>query len=110
MGIVPISGSSNAGVSFVGLTAHKLTDHITLGVALGLLFGKLVGVFGSAFLTLRLGLADFRREPGCSSCGVSPSCAVGLTMSLFIPACPLRRGRPGPLSDRDGRDADLKLA
>jgi Na+/H+ antiporter NhaA len=55
MGIVPISGSSNAGVSFVELTAHKLTDHITLGVALGLIFGKLVGVFGSAFLTFRLG-------------------------------------------------------
>ncbi|CAA9366168.1 MAG: Na+/H+ antiporter NhaA type, partial [uncultured Chloroflexia bacterium] len=56
--IIPIFGFANAGVSFAGITADKLTDHLTLGVAVGLLLGKFVGVFGTAFLTIRLGFAD----------------------------------------------------
>lgn len=83
--IVPIFGFANAGVSFAGLTVDKLTDHLTLGVGLGLLLGKLVGVFGSALLTIRLGFADV--PMGASKMqllGVSLLCGIGFTMSLFI--------------------------
>ena len=45
-------------MSFAGLTADALLDRLTLGVAVGLLVGKLVGVFGAAALTIRAGLAD----------------------------------------------------
>src|SRR5690606_7325501 len=56
--VIPIFGFANAGVSFSGLSLGALTDHLTLGVALGLLVGKLVGVFGSAYLVIRAGWAD----------------------------------------------------
>jgi len=83
--IIPIFGFANAGVSFAGVTAAALTDHPTLGVALGLVVGKLVGVFGSAALTIRLGWADLPMSAGkLQLLGVSLLCGIGFTMSLFI--------------------------
>jgi NhaA family Na+:H+ antiporter len=84
-GVVPLFGFANAGVSFADLTVDALTDHLTLGVALGLLVGKLVGVFGSAVLTIRLGLADLPMGASRAQLlGVSMLCGIGFTMSLFI--------------------------
>jgi NhaA family Na+:H+ antiporter len=83
--VVPVFGFANAGVSFAGLTADALLDHLTLGVALGLLLGKLVGVFGAAALTIRAGLADVPMGAGwLQLVGVSLLCGIGFTMSLFI--------------------------
>ena len=83
--IIPIFGFANAGVSFSGITAAALLDHLTLGVALGLLVGKLVGVFGSAWLTIRLGFADLPMGATTAQLlGVSLLCGIGFTMSLFI--------------------------
>ena len=84
-GVVPLFGFANAGVSFAGVGAEALVDHLTLGVALGLLVGKLVGVFGSAALTIRLGLADLPMGASWPQLvGVSLLCGIGFTMSLFI--------------------------
>ena len=84
-GGVPLFGFANAGVSLAGLGAEALLDNLTLGVALGLLLGKLVGVFGSAALTIRLGLADLPMGAGWAQlAGVSLLCGIGFTMSLFI--------------------------
>ncbi len=83
--VIPIFGFANAGVSFSGLTADALLDHLTLGVALGLVLGKLVGVFGSAWLAIRLGWADVPMGAGqLQLLGVSLLCGIGFTMSLFI--------------------------
>ncbi|MBV1800029.1 Na+/H+ antiporter NhaA [Siccirubricoccus sp. G192] len=83
--IIPVFGFANAGVSFAGLTTEALLDHLTLGVALGLFLGKLVGVFGSAALTIRLGLADLPMGASWPQLvGVSLLCGIGFTMSLFI--------------------------
>jgi NhaA family Na+:H+ antiporter len=83
--IVPVFGLANAGLSFAGLTTEALVDHLTLGVALGLVVGKLVGVFGSAALVIRLGLADLPMGAGwLQMVGVSLLCGIGFTMSLFI--------------------------
>jgi NhaA family Na+:H+ antiporter len=84
-GIVPLFGFANAGVSFAGLSADALLDHLTLGVALGLLLGKLVGVFGAAALTIRAGLADVPMGASWPQlAGVALLCGIGFTMSLFI--------------------------
>ena len=80
-GVVPVFGFANAGVSFAGLTADVLLDHLTLGVALGLFLGKLVGVFGSAALAIRAGprrpadggeLAAAGWASPCSAASASP--------------------------------------
>ena len=48
--IVPIFGFANAGVSFTGVSPAVLLEPLTLGVAAGLVFGKLIGVLGSVAL------------------------------------------------------------
>ncbi len=83
--IIPIFGFANAGLSFEGLTWGALVEPLTLGVALGLLAGKLVGVFGFSALAIRTGLA--RMPEGASwlqLAGVAMLCGIGFTMSLFI--------------------------
>lgn len=83
--VIPVFGFANAGVSFAGINAEVLLAPLTLGVALGLLVGKLVGVFGSAALTIRLRLADVPMGATMTQLlGVSLLCGIGFTMSLFI--------------------------
>ena len=65
--------------------ASLLLNDLTLGVALGLLLGKVVGVFGSAVVAIRLGWADVPSSAGWGQLfGVSLLCGIGFTMSLFI--------------------------
>jgi NhaA family Na+:H+ antiporter len=83
--IVPIFGFANAGVSFYGMSSSALVEPLTLGVALGLVAGKLVGVFGTVALTVRSGLADLPAHAGwMHMLGVSLLCGIGFTMSLFV--------------------------
>jgi NhaA family Na+:H+ antiporter len=83
--VIPIFGFANAGVSFDGLSLAVLGDHLTLGVALGLLVGKLIGVFCTAWLVIRLGFADMPMGAGTLQLvGISLLCGIGFTMSLFI--------------------------
>lgn len=83
--VIPIFGFANAGVSLLDQSLASLMDNLTLGVALGLFLGKLIGVFGSAALTIRLGLADLPMGASWSQLfGVSLLCGIGFTMSLFI--------------------------
>lgn len=83
--VVPIFGFANAGISFAGTTPAALGEPLTLGIAVGLVFGKLIGVFGAVWLSVRTGLANL--PPSASwgqMLGVSLLCGIGFTMSLFI--------------------------
>jgi NhaA family Na+:H+ antiporter len=83
--VVPVFGFANAGVSLFGIPMNHLLDPVPLGVALGLFFGKQIGVFSFAFIAIRLKLAKL---PGGANWvqfyGVSTLCGIGFTMSLFI--------------------------
>lgn len=83
--IVPIFGFANAGVSFAGVTPAVLAEPLSLGVAGGLVLGKLIGVFGSVLLMVRTGLADLPAAASWTQMlGVALLCGIGFTMSLFI--------------------------
>ncbi len=83
--VVPIFGFANAGVSLSGVGIGTLLDPLTLGVSGGLVVGKLIGVFGSAALAIRFGLADLPAHANWTQLfGTALLCGIGFTMSLFI--------------------------
>lgn len=83
--IVPIFGFANAGVSFAGITPAVVSDTLAVGVAAGLFFGKLIGVFGAVVLVVRAGWADLPAHATWTQMlGLSLLCGIGFTMSLFI--------------------------
>lgn len=85
--VVPIFGFANAGVSLAGISPGNLIDPVPLGVTLGLLLGKQIGVFGLAALAIRAGLAKLPEACGWLQLyGVGLLCGIGFTMSLFIGA------------------------
>jgi Na+:H+ antiporter, NhaA family len=83
--VLPMFAFANAGVSLTGVTLDTLLSPVPLGIALGLLLGKSVGVFGAAKLMILLGWA---KPPGQANTqqlfGISVLCGIGFTMSLFI--------------------------
>lgn len=83
--IVPIFGFANAGVSLEGMSLKHLLAPIPLGVAMGLLVGKQVGILALSFLAIQAGLAHLpARSNWLQLYGVSILCGIGFTMSLFI--------------------------
>jgi NhaA family Na+:H+ antiporter len=84
-GVVPLFGFANAGVSLAGLGPSILVEPLVLGIALALFFGKQIGIFGSVWLAVRMGLA--KPLGGANSAqvyGVALLAGIGFTMSLFI--------------------------
>ncbi|HYF22412.1 MAG TPA: Na+/H+ antiporter NhaA [Caulobacteraceae bacterium] len=85
--ILPLFAFCASGFSFAGLGLDGLTAPVTLGIALGLFFGKQIGVFGAAALAVASGLA--RKPSGATWLevyGVAALCGIGFTMSLFLGA------------------------
>lgn len=83
--VIPIFGFANAGVSLGGLEFADLLAPLPLGIALGLLIGKQLGIFGFAFVAVKTGLARLPENVGWRQVhGVSLLAAIGFTMSLFI--------------------------
>ncbi len=83
--IVPIFGFANAGVSLSGLKLEVFTEPLTMGVAGGLVIGKLVGVLGVVALLVKLGLAKLPAQASWGQvAGTAFLCGIGFTMSLFI--------------------------
>ena len=83
--VVPLFGFLNAGVSFAGLSPGLAADPLPLGIALGLLAGKQMGILGGCWLTIRLGLAQLPAKASWRQLqGVALLCGIGFTMSLFI--------------------------
>jgi len=83
--IIPIFAFANAGVVLKGMTFNDLLAPLPLGITLGLIVGKQVGVFGLTMLMVKTGIA--KMPHGATALhiyGISCLAGVGFTMSLFI--------------------------
>lgn len=83
--IVPVFGFANAGVSLQGVSLTSLAQPLPLGIALGLFVGKQLGIFGSVWAAVKLGIACRPKDASWTQVyGVALLCGIGFTMSLFI--------------------------
>ncbi len=84
--IVPIFALANAGVRFVDTDLGSLaTSPVTLGVAFGLVIGKVFGISAATVLAVRLGIGALpRRTSWRQVVGLGALAGIGFTVSLFI--------------------------
>lgn len=84
-GILPIFAFANAGVPFDGMSLKSLFEPTTLGIILGLVVGKQLGIFTMLWLSIKSGLSPMPSNTTWFQLyGVSALCGIGFTMSLFI--------------------------
>jgi NhaA family Na+:H+ antiporter len=84
-GILPLFAFANAGLSLAGVTVESFTHHVPMGIAVGLLLGKTVGVFGLTWLAVKIGIAALPQGANWGQIlGVAILCGIGFTMSLFV--------------------------
>ena len=84
-GIIPVFAFANAGVVLTGLSFADLLAPLPLGIALGLIIGKQIGVFGISYAMVKSGLASMPHGANWLHIyGLSCLAGVGFTMSLFI--------------------------
>jgi NhaA family Na+:H+ antiporter len=83
-GIVPLFALANAGVRF---DAARLDLRVALGVFLGLVVGKTLGVLGGSWLAVRTGVG---RLPSATTWrhmfGLAITAGIGFTVALFVTA------------------------
>lgn len=85
-GVIPLFAMANAGLDVLAMPFREvIVQPVTLGVVLGLVLGKFIGITSFAWLAVKLGVA---RLPGGVAwrhiLGAAWLGGIGFTMSLFI--------------------------
>ncbi|MBN6064069.1 Na+/H+ antiporter NhaA [Aggregatibacter actinomycetemcomitans] len=83
--ILPLFAFSNAGVSLENVGLSSLNSPLTLGIALGLIVGKPLGVFLFSYLSVKLHLAKLPQGINFTQIfAIAVLCGIGFTMSMFL--------------------------
>ncbi|MBC6428458.1 MAG: Na+/H+ antiporter NhaA [Cellvibrionales bacterium] len=91
--ILPLFAFANAGLNLGEMSIGSLAEPITLGVILGLLLGKPIGILGFVGLAVAVGLARLpERVTWPQILGAAMACGIGFTMSLFIAGLAFEHG------------------
>jgi len=84
--VIPLFALANAGVPIhADQLLDTLNNPITSGVIIGLVFGKVLGIAGTALLFVKMGIAQLPRgAKNAHVIGVGLLGGIGFTMSIFI--------------------------
>ena len=83
--ILPIFALANTAIILSGDIGQTLTHNYSLGIALGLIVGKPLGIFVFTFLAVKMGLCKLPNDLNWKSiAGVGFLGGIGFTMSMFI--------------------------
>jgi Na+:H+ antiporter, NhaA family len=83
--ILPIFALANTAIHFNGNLTEILTDNNGLGISLGLIVGKPLGIFLISSLAVTLGVCKLPNDLNWKSIfGVGLLAGIGFTMSIFI--------------------------
>lgn len=103
--IMPVFAFFNAGVAIVG-GGTALVGPVSIGVALGLLLGKPIGIMLFAWLAVRSGVTELPAGTSWTALtGVAFLAGIGFTMSLFIGSLAF-----GPSADLDAAKVGVLVA
>ncbi len=84
--VIPLFALANAGIAieFSSIT-KSIIEPVSLGIILGLIVGKVLGIAGVAYLAIKLGLAKLPQDSSMSQLfGVAFLGGIGFTMSIFV--------------------------
>lgn len=83
--ILPTFAFANAGVNFSGVSVASLANAIPLGIMLGLVVGKAIGVTGGVWLAVKCKISSIPEGANWLHVfGIALLCGIGFTVSLFI--------------------------
>ncbi len=83
--VLPLFAFTNAGLALGDLQMGDVVAPVPLGIALGLVLGKPVGIIAVALIARATGMARFPEGMDLKAMvGLGMLCGVGFTMSLFI--------------------------
>ncbi len=84
-GVLPIFALANAGITIHATGVQSMATHASLGIVLGLVIGKPLGIFGATWLSSRWGLVSLPHGVTWSHiAGAGMLAGIGFTMSLFL--------------------------
>jgi NhaA family Na+:H+ antiporter len=85
LAIMPLFAFANAGVALAVSSLSGASTPIVVGIVLGLVVGKPTGLFLSAWLAVRAGIAELPQGVGWAHmAGAGMLAGIGFTMALFI--------------------------
>jgi len=84
--IIPLFALANAGIKIdLSSIGNTIFEPVSLGVITGLVFGKVLGIFGVSWLAIRLKITRLPRSTSMNQIfGVSFLAGIGFTMSIFV--------------------------
>ena len=83
--VLPIFAFANAGIPLYDLTLEAIGSPVSIGIIMGLVVGKQVGILAMVSLAVVLGFAKLPKGTTWAQLwGVAMLCGIGFTMSLFI--------------------------
>ena len=91
--ILPLFAFANSGLDLGGMTLTELGHPVTLGIVLGLLVGKPVGIVGFLAAAVAMRAVELPRGVDWRQLlGVAFVCGIGFTMSMFIAGLAFEHG------------------
>ncbi len=95
--IIPVFALANAGIVIsIDSIERAVNSPITIGIMLGLVVGKTIGVGGAALVATKLGLTRLPRGvTGLHMVGISLAAGIGFTVSIFISGLAFGSGAHG---------------
>lgn len=83
--IMPIFALANTAIDMSGDIGNVITENYSMGIALGLIIGKPIGIFTLSFIAVKLKLCDLPSDVSWMNIvGAGFLSGIGFTMSIFI--------------------------
>ena len=84
--VIPLFALANAGISIdFSSIGETIVTPVSLGIIVGLILGKVLGIFGVAWVAVKMGIAKLPEGSSMSQVfGVAFLGGIGFTMSIFV--------------------------